>query len=77
MRAIKPKKSPVMSEAERQRREITNYVLTTMRLEGVTLDAKTLESFELLDTGEITMDEFISRMLNRIRVLSSIKQGKF
>jgi hypothetical protein len=53
----------ITSEEEKRRRESLEYVVNSMKLEGIILDKETLEDFELYARGELTENELIKRGL--------------
>lgn len=65
--------SHLASDDEAKRRKITQYCLKSSSLEGIELDKEALDQFELLDSGKITMDDFIARMLKRVGKDSQVK----
>lgn len=62
----KPNISHTAVDDEVKRRKITQYCLKSSSLEGIELDKEALDQFDLLDSGKITMDDFIARMLKRV-----------
>jgi hypothetical protein len=58
--------SPInLNNAETIRRNLTRYCLKSMSLEGVEADSETLAQLELLDSGKITMEEFVIQMCKK------------
>ena len=62
----KPNIPHLAVDDEVKRRKITQYCLKSSSLEGIELDKEALDQFDLLDSGKITMDDFIARMLKRV-----------
>lgn len=61
--------SPInLNNAEMIRRKLTRYCLKSMSLEGVEADSETLAQLELLDSGKITMEEFVIQMCKKAGV---------
>ena len=56
--------SPIIpAEEEEKRREITEYAINSMWLEGVTLDKQTLDNVEAYNRGDLTRKAFLKRGL--------------
>ena len=55
-----------VKDIETKRRKITQYCLKSSSLEGIELDKDALDQFDLLDSGQITMDDFIANMLKKV-----------
>ncbi len=56
--------------------EITQYVIDSMRLEGVTVNPETISDFEACDRGELTEEECYQKGLQRILARQKKQQEK-
>ncbi len=66
---VPPKPLPTNSDdTEIKRKKLTQYCLKSLNLEGIEPDQEALEQLELLDSGKISMDEFLTRMLKKAGV---------
>lgn len=62
------------STLEQERREVTDYVINSMRLEGVKLNQATLTNIEAFNRGDITKEEFLKRGLEIARAVEGEKK---